>query len=350
MQPCVAGAHQALGPLYQTYLIDVYPAPRPWPAIGRCILLLLVALAWATPAAAQGQPLDLASYERLLREARAAAARGDRLEVEVAARQLADASAVAMPGGALAPVDNGWLAAELERPAPDLPMVAARLGALIDALAVVAPPAPPDAAQRLEQILARPPFGRPEAPPREPGPIDRFIEWLLRQLAGLFVPAAEAARGAPGTAVSWVLTALGAVLVGAVLFVWLRGLRRTLGAAATLASPGEQAARDTDDARAQAQALARAGDYRGAVRLMALAALLWLDERGSLRYDPHQTNREHLGRLRERPAARAGLAPIVETADRVWYGGAPVDAAGYAELERSVDALRAIERADSHEP
>jgi hypothetical protein len=79
------------------------------------------------------------------------------------------------------------------------------------------------------------------------------------------------------------------------------------------------------------------------VRLLALAALLWLDKRGALPYDPHQTNREHLGRLRERPAARASLAPIVETADRVWYGGAPLDAAGYAEVARQVDGLPATE-------
>lgn len=325
----------------------VFPATRQRPAPGLIALLLLVALALAGPAAAQGPALGLAEYERLLREARAAAARGDRLEVEIAARPLAEAAAVLMPDGARAPVDNGWLAEELASPAPDLPMVTARLGALIDALAVTAPPAPPDALARLEEILARPPFGRPDAPPAEPGPFERFIIWLIEQLGRLFGPVADAAGGPPGTAASWLLTGLGAALVVAVLAVWLRGLRRTLGAEASLPSPAELAARDTADARAAAQELARAGEYRGAARLLALAALLWLDERGVLRYDPHQTNREHLARLRGRPAARDGLAPIVETADRVWYGGAPLDAAGYAEVERQVEALRAQEHADA---
>lgn len=316
-----------------------------WPRIGRWALLLaLIVAAWACPVAAQGQALDLASYERLLREARAAAARGDRLEVEQAAAPLTAARSVVMPDGARAPVDNAWLAAELRRPAPDLAMVAARLGALIDALAVVAPPAPPDAPERLRRILAGPPFAQPDQGPREPGPLDRLIEWLLRQLGRLFEPVAEAAAGAPGTAVSWLLTALGAALIVAVLALWLRGLRRTMAGEARLPASGAAEAEDTADAQARAKELARAGDYRGAVRLMALAALLWLDERGVLAYDPHQTNREHLRRLRDRPGAMGGLAPIVDAADRVWYGGAPIDAAGYAEVERQVDALRAQEQ------
>jgi hypothetical protein len=308
------------------------------------LAMLLIALACVAPAAAQDPSISLGEYERLLREARAAAARGDRIDVELAARTLTSASAVVMPDGARALVDNGWLAAELARQTPDLPMVAARLGALIDALAVIAPPAPPDAHDRLQAILDAPPFGRTAQPPREPGPFERFIVWLFERLAELFQPVAEAAGGAPGTAASWLLTAFGTALVIAVLAIWLRGLRRTLQAEASLPSPAELAARDTADARAQARALAQSGDYRGAARLLALAALLWLDERGVLPYDPHQTNREHLSRLRDRAAARAGLAPIVETADRVWYGGAPLDAAGYAEVERQVEALRSVER------
>ncbi|NTU83335.1 MAG: DUF4129 domain-containing protein [Chloroflexales bacterium] len=302
-------------------------------------LLLLIALAWATPAAAQGQTLDLAGYERLLREARAAAARGDRLDVAQAAAALAGAAAVKMPDGSLARVDNGWLAAELRKPAPDLPLVAARLGALIDALATRAPPADADAARSLEEILARPPFAQPETEPREPGPLERFIQWLLERLSELFQPVARAAASTPDSTASWLLTALGAAMVIAVLGLWLRGLRHTLRAEAALPTPAALAARDTADARAQATALARDGNYRSAARLLALAALLWLDEKHVLPYDPHQTNREHLGRLGGRQGARAGLAPIIDTTERVWYGGAPLDADGYAEIERQVDAL-----------
>lgn len=333
-------SQQRKGPTILSHTVDSL-SPR-----ARRLLLglaaLLAALALATPAAAQEQEIELAAYERLLRETRAAAARGDRLEVEQAAAAFVGARAVVMPDGSRAPVDNAWLADELARPTPDLPMIAARLGALLDAMAFIATPAPPDAAERLEEILARPPFAERQAP-AEPGPIERFLEWLFGRIGRLFQPVAEATAGAPGTAVSWAVTGLGAALVLAVLVLWLRGLRRTLRAEAALPPPAALEARDTADARQQARALAGAGDYRGAARLLALAALLWLDERGVLPYDPHQTNREHLRRLGAHPEAQAGLAPIVETADRVWYGGAPLDAAGYAEVEAQVEALRAVE-------
>ena len=308
------------------------------------VFLVLIALVWVTPASAQAPTLDFAHYERLLREARAAAARGDRLDVLQVVPALTTATTITLPDGTLAPVDNRWLAAELAKPAPDLPMVAARLGALLDALATRSPPAPPEAIQRLDELLARPPFEQPTvpAPPREPNFLERFIQWLFELFGNLVEPVGDAATGEPGTAASWLLTALGAALVIAVLTIWLRGLRRTFHAETTLPSPAERAARDTAEARAQAAALARTGDYRGAARLLALAALLWLDEGRVLPYDPHQTNREHLGRLRERPTAHAGLRPIVETADRVWYGGAPLDATGYAEVERQVEALHAV--------
>jgi hypothetical protein len=305
------------------------------------LILLLVALTWAAPAAAQGQTIDLADYERLLRAARAAAARGDRLDLDQLAPPLTQASGVLMPGGAVASVDNGWLSVELASSSPDLPLVAARLGALIDALAVGDPPDPAAASAQLEQILSRPPFSER---PREPSWLDqmlqRLLEWLFGQLEPVAEPMVDAATGPPGTLASWLLIALAAALIIAVLVVWLRGLRRATRAAATLPSPAELAARDTADAHAQAAALARAGDFRGATRLLALAALLWLDERGALPYNPHQTNREHLQRLRQHPELGDELAPVVETADRVWYGGAPLDAAGYAAVERQVAELR----------
>ncbi len=313
--------------------------------IPRAVLLLIgllaamLALGLASTATAQASTLDLAGYERLLREGQAAAARGDQISLELVASQLAKATAVTLPGGATAPVDNAWLASELARPIPRLPWVAARFGALIDALALQAPPAPADATQRLEAILAGPPFAQPAAAPREPNWLDRFFAWLGELLSGITLPVGQAAAGQPGSVASWALTAAGAALVLGVLALWLRGLRRTLRPVASLA-PAAAVARDAADARAQAAALAQAGNYRAAVGLLARAALLWLDEGGRLRYDAHQTNREHLARLREQPELRRQLAPVVETADRVWYGNAPLDAAGYAAYEAQVERMR----------
>ncbi|MFQ3661423.1 MAG: DUF4129 domain-containing protein [Chloroflexaceae bacterium] len=292
-----------------------------------------------TPAAAQEPSLSLAAYEQALREARVAAERGDRISLELVAPRLIRATVVMLPGGGSAPVDNHWLAEELARPEPRLPLIAARLGALIDTLAGTGPPPPEDALERLEDILARPPFARSDPQPREPGALEWFFERLARLLERMGEPIGEAA-GPSATVAGWALLAAGSALVIAVVWLWLRGLRRTLRTEARLNPPPEATIRSASEARERADEVARRGEYREAVRILALAALLWLDERGRLRYEPHQTNREHLTRLRDQPPLHERLAPVVETADRVWYGGAPIDAHGYAEYVRRVGELR----------
>jgi hypothetical protein len=255
------------------------------------------------------------------------------------APRLTAATTVRLPDGSAAPVDNRWLAEELAAANPRLDRVGARLGALIDALSPPPAGAPADAEERLAEILSRPPFAD-QGPPQPPSWLDRFFEWLFEQLGRIAEPVGEAAGGTPGTVASWVLTALGALLVLGVLVMWLRGLQRSLRPAAALAPAASAEARDAADARTQARALADRGDYRGAARLLALAALLWLDESGRLRYNAHQTNREHVARLGEQPQLRERLSPVVEIADRVWYGNAPLDAASYATYERQVEHLR----------
>ncbi|MCX7792600.1 MAG: DUF4129 domain-containing protein [Chloroflexaceae bacterium] len=302
-------------------------------------MAVLLLPTWAAPVAAQEATLSLSAYERALREARTAAERGDRISLDLVAPRLIATTAVALPDGGSAPVDNRWLAEELARPEPRLPLIAARLGALIDTLSGAGPSPPDDALERLEGILSRPPFARAEPQPREPGPFEWFFERLARLLERLAGPIGEAA-GPSGTVAGWALLAAGSALVIAVLGLWLRGLRRTLQVETRLEARPDTTARTAAEARDRADELARQGKYREAVRVLALAALLWLDERGRLPYEPHQTNREHLARLRDQPPLHERLAPIVETADRVWYGGAPIDARGYAEYARRVGELR----------
>lgn len=311
------------------------------------IVLLVVAFA-PQPGFAQNASIDLSEYEALLRAARTAAARGDRLDLEEIVARLQPLTAVRTPAGAMVPLDNSWLVEALDTPNPNLPAIAEQLGALIDALNYIGPPAPPDALTQLDQILSNPPFGQPDRPPREPGPIDRFFEWLFEQLFDWLEPVGEVAQGAADTnadAVSWVIVALGAALVIAVLVIWIKGMRRSLAPpAARLIDPDDPEANlSPADARNQARALAAQGDYRTATRLLYLSALLWLDERRALRYERHLTNREYLKRLEGRPELRNRMQPVVETFDQVWYGRQPLDAAGFAAYEQQVTALRETE-------
>ncbi len=302
------------------------------------ILIAALALTLLGALPARAQPIDLDAYLRLLREAHAAAERGDRIGLEQAAPAMAAVDSVSLPGGGSAPVDNRWLAAALAAPSPDMPAISARLGALIDALSYPSGPPPADAEDRLRAILSRPPFGQDE-PPREPGWIERFLQWLGELLGRMVTPASRAASQGGG-GLSWAMAILGLLIVGAVLAVWLRGLRRALAPTARLRDDDPEAGLSAGQASDRAGDLARAGDYRRAARMLYLSALLWLDEHGRLRYDRTLTNREHLARLGDNPTLRERLRPVVETFDSVWYGDAPLDAAGFAAYEGQVAALR----------
>jgi hypothetical protein len=300
------------------------------------VVALLLLLAPHAALAQDNEPPDLPTYTAWVREAAVAARRGDRLGLEQAGARLAAVTAVRVDGGTL-PVDNRWLAAELARPAPRTPLIAARLAALADALSLPPSAAPPDAQERLRAILTRPPFARAE--PQTPGWWSDFWSWVGRLIESLLRPVASTPPEVASTA-AWVVAAGGGLLLLAVIGYLLLGLRRGVLRGARAAPVDPEAGLTARAAFDQAGDTGRAGDSRGAVRLLYLAALLWLDERSLLRYDRSLTNREHLERVRDNPALRRRLAPIVATFDRVWYGHASLSAEELAQYTKDVERLR----------
>jgi hypothetical protein len=233
-------------------------------------------------------------------------------------------------------VDNTWLKVELARSSPDMTLIADRLGALADALAQPPGAAPPDALERLRAILENPPYDTP-APTPPPAWLADLLNLLVRLLEALLSPVGGVAAGA-----SWVAWAIG--IIGLLLLLWViaylaRGLRRGVIREVPPALDDPEANLTARAAIDQAGTLARGGDYRSAVRYLYLGALLRLDERGLLRYDRALTNREYIDRVRENPALRAALIPIVETFDRVWYGHAPLDQTAFDIYRASVERL-----------
>jgi len=74
----------------------------------------------------------------------------------------------------------------------------------------------------------------------------------------------------------------------------------------------------------QAEALARAGDLRGAIRKAYIAVLVELGERRVLRLAAHKTNRDYLSAIRrERAALYGDMQPLTHNYERHWYGFAP---------------------------
>ncbi|WP_322495096.1 DUF4129 domain-containing protein [Chloroflexus sp.] len=308
-------------------------------------LIIVFAVWWGWPALVAAQPAEvsLADYDRLLRAAHAAAQRGDLLDVQALAAELAAIKQVRMPDGQLAQVDQSWLTTALASGDPDLPAIAARLGALIDALA---PPGTVPAEVALRQwqaVYNEPPFNR-----EGEGWLSQFLNWLFDLLDQLIpdlpdVPVPEGpANPAAFTPLVWVILGIAAVLIVGLLTFWARGVRRNLRAPVKApAGDGEDPVTFGEAQRLAAEAR-QAGDRRSAVRYLYLAALLWLDEQGLLRYERSLTNREHLHRLRSQPPVRDLLAPVVATFDAVWYGFQPIDDQAFARYEQQVAAVQSL--------
>jgi hypothetical protein len=288
------------------------------------------------PVEQQATPPDLEQYEAWVREAYSAARRNDRLGLEQVTPQLLATREVVLPGGERVPVDNAWLEAALAGPEPDLTVVAARLGALIDALAQPGQTAGDGALDALRDILGRPPFADEAA--REPTWLERLFEWLANLLDQIFGPVVSGT--APGSrALGWGLLALGTLAVLGVVIYALLSLRRGIVRSASTADDDPEAGLTATTALQQASEIARSGDYRSAVRYLYLSLLLRLDERGLLRYDRTLTNREYLAQVRPNAELHRRLVPVVETFDRVWYGHDPLDMAGFDAYRREIDEV-----------
>jgi hypothetical protein len=91
-------------------------------------------------------------------------------------------------------------------------------------------------------------------------------------------------------------------------------------------APGQTPA----DLITEAEALARAGDLRGAIRKAYIAVLFELGERQILRLAAHKTNRDYLSAIRrERAALYGDMQPLTYNYERHWYGFAPASDADW---------------------
>ncbi len=288
-----------------------------------CLLLLLLL---ASPVQAQGPTVEQVAQR--LDQAAELVERGD---VAEAKRLLSDVSVVRLDDGRQMSLANeAWMAALDEKPqeAPDLLREAA------NALRYPATTLPPDARQQLKQVLARPEFQA-----AQPTLWERFLNWLRDQLPALPQGAASELFG---ELLIWLIVAISLLVVSGVLFSFLRGLRQNL----LSEELAEQLAGDiplyASEAQQRATEAASTGNFREAMRLLYLAALLHLDEVGLIRFDRALTNREVLASVSNNEALRALLAPVVTQFDRVWYGHAPFGAADFERVSGDIERLRAM--------
>jgi hypothetical protein len=312
-------------------------------------------LGLAQSVSAQSPPPTLAQYEQWVREAYAAATRSDRIGLDEVAAQIVAVREIALPDATTLPLDNAWLAEALDEEPPPYQLIAARLGAILDAIGQSRNAPAPDALSKLDEVFANPPFKSREVPSAWTRFWDAFWQGVSDFFDNLFSSLPNNPTPAPAAAPSsfnslnpfgWTLLTIGLLLVLGLVFYAIRGVRLSLvrDAKARAEAALEAEHISATEALDRAQTQARTGDYRTAVRYLYLSSLLWLDEHNVLRYDRSLTNREYLEQVRGNPALAQQLTPVVGTFERVWYGKREIAEQDFLAYEAQIRELRDMEQ------
>ncbi len=176
------------------------------------------------------------------------------------------------------------------------------------------------------------------------GLVDRLIEWLQ----GWWEPATSSTGFARlGMIIRIVISAILVVLLAWVVSLAWKWSRRSLAkrdvASAAVAEPVVAAAQDLPpDARAYAEALAAAGDERGAVRALFGGAARSLVDAGAIVQTRTRTNAELIADLTESRVALSALPRLIELSgafERAWYGHQEPGESGWRSALDCFDAV-----------
>ena len=267
-------------------------------------------------------------------------------------------------GGANVRVDNSWLHRELEEyekkgartdeaRAAVLRALAVRLLALNERLSEaekssLAANEKDEERRRLSAILRRPEYAnevqRESALQRL---WQRFTEWLRElfpETRGL-EPGTVAAfsKAAQVFVIALCVAVLAFAMWKLVPLIRGRRKRKSAGEKGARVVLGEEigSEKTSADLLAEAEALAREGNLRAAIRKAYIALLIELGDRRLLPLAQHKTNRDYLFALRDKPSLHDAMQPLVASFERHWYGFAPATDADWGEFRaRCQEALR----------
>jgi hypothetical protein len=249
---------------------------------------------------------------------------------------------VSLPDGKLTSVNPGLLVDQLDQVHPDWKGLHALLAQMkaSQARETLVPFSAADA-QAVQAILARPEYNW-DADAQQ-NPIQRFFADLWQKFTD-FLNRLIPQNGLPVDFDLRPIFTLAVSLVLLLVFYFsFQGIFRELVQEANLEeeSRGEESL-TAAQAMQRAQGSAENGDRRLAVRYLYLSALFLLEERGLLRYDRSQTNREYLRSIQEHPQLAVILQEMIEVFDRVWYGYRSIDRDSYAHYVEQVNRLKEL--------
>ncbi|HSE16863.1 MAG TPA: DUF4129 domain-containing protein [Pyrinomonadaceae bacterium] len=181
---------------------------------------------------------------------------------------------------------------------------------------------------RMESILARPEYA---ADPKASNALFRLLQDFARWLAK-WLPTPRGFSSGRVNTISLIaqiiviaIAALVIIYVLKTLFVWFSGrsrrprTRKKRAPRIVLGERLEPEATATD-LLSEAEALARQGDLRAAIRKAYIALLVELGDRKLISLAHHKTNRDYLNSLRSVPQLHSRMRGLTDSFERHWYG------------------------------
>jgi hypothetical protein len=197
-----------------------------------------------------------------------------------------------------------------------------------------APQTPADAGERLKSILDRREFRGV----RGPSPFELWVarvmqriqEWLFRLLGRTF------SNPQVGRIITWIVIIGSVILLAAIIF---RSLRREASRVELELDDAPLPVRTWIEWLREAEAAAKGGDFRKAIRASYWAGVSRLEELGAWKQDRARTPREYLRLLQARDERRPPLHDLTRRFELTWYGYAEATPADY---EQSLGHLEVL--------
>jgi hypothetical protein len=327
------------------------------------MVLLLAAAAHAIPVSEYQQHLKqaLTALDSLAQsdETETATAYGARdVETVRRVRSLLPARETVELQGANFNVDNAWLHQELDKYAADttvarydlLRRITERLKALDDRVAELEKPASAagaskaDDSRKLAEILSRPEYAhKVESENALSRLVKRLLEWIKSWLPKP-KPISPGSAGFISTIAQWVVIILGLSVLAFVLKLFLpRVLRggfpkkQRKEKARIVLGERLEADQSAVDLLSEAEALARRGELRAAIRRAYIALLVELGDRKIISLAQYKTNRDYLRAMREVEPLYGNVKQLTDSFERHWYGLAQANETDWLRFRSAYD-------------
>ena len=253
---------------------------------------------------------------------------------------LPEAERVEAPGGSIN-VDNSWLHQELDKYAADtskaryelLKRIEERLKAIDDRLEEVekatagAGTSKAAEGRKLGEILQRPEYAHKL---QQKNALTRLVERLIEWIKSWFPepkPMSAGGAGIISRIAQWVVIILALGVLGYVLTLFLRRLfqnrspkKKRKEKARIVLGETLEADQSALDLLSEAEALARRGELRAAIRRAYIALLVELGDRKIISLAQYKTNRDYLRAVREIEPLYHNVKQLTDSFERHWYG------------------------------